>query len=159
MRIGSKVYTVDWKHLLVISAATAASLAYLVDARSASLNIQNLLLVQPVVLVVLGLYLAILPQCFVPTDRPALEPDEEIDETAPAGMGRIMAVMVALGAFAFGLDVVGFDVSTFLFIAVVMAICGERSPLRLIAFPLGMTLFVIYSLKALVSFPLPTTFL
>jgi hypothetical protein len=66
---------------------------------------------------------------------------------------------VALGAFAFTLDIIGFDLATLLFILVTMAICGERRPLGLILFPLGMTLFIIYSLRALVTFPMPTAVL
>jgi hypothetical protein len=97
MRIGSRVWVVDWGHLAVATFIAGVSLAYLVDARAASLNIQNLLLVQPTALLVLLLYLLVLPQCVRP--RPVeVEPAEA--ETpqgdTPAGLLRIAALA---GAF------------------------------------------------------------
>jgi Tripartite tricarboxylate transporter TctB family len=160
MRIGRRTYDVDWGHLVLVTALAGACVAYLFDARSTSLNIQNLLLLQPMVLVVVVLYLAILPQCFLARDKVPDSAGEAASESLKIeGVARVMAVMVALGAFAFTLDIVGFDVATFLFIVVTMAICGERRPLGLVLFPVGMTLFIIYSLRALVSFPMPTAIL
>jgi hypothetical protein len=160
MRIGRRTYDVDWGHLVLVTAIAGTCAAYLFDARSTSLSIQNLLLVQPMVLVVVALYLAILPQCFLARDK--VPEAAGADESAPLkieGAARVLAVMVALGAFAFTLDIIGFDLATFLFILITMAICGERRPLGLILFPLGMTLFIIYSLRALVTFPMPTAVL
>lgn len=160
MRIGRRTYDVDWGHLVLVTAIAGACAAYLFDARSTSLSIQNLLLVQPMVLVVVALYLAILPQCFLARDKvPEAAGADETESLKIEGAARVLAVMVALGAFAFTLDIIGFDLATFLFILVTMAICGERRPLGLILFPLGMTLFIIYSLRALVTFPMPTAVL
>jgi hypothetical protein len=65
----------------------------------------------------------------------------------------------ALGIFVFSLAYVGFDVAIFLFSATAMAICGERRPLHLIAFPAAVTLFTVYGFKALMSYPMLTLIL
>jgi hypothetical protein len=73
MRIGGRNYRVDWGHLIVATTIAVLCLAYLLDARRTSLDIQNLLLVQPLALFALLMYLLILPQCF----KPEVEVEEE----------------------------------------------------------------------------------
>ena len=64
MRIRGHEYRVDWAHLVFVTLMAAAVLWYLLDARSVSLKVNNILLVQPLALFALLMYLLILPQCF-----------------------------------------------------------------------------------------------
>ena len=61
---GGHQYSVDWLHLAFVTLIAAATLWYLLDARSVSLSVNNLLLVQPLAIFLLLMYLLIVPQCF-----------------------------------------------------------------------------------------------
>lgn len=166
MRIGRQTYAIDYGHLALITLIAAAVFWYLLDARSVSLSINNLLLVQPVAIFALALYLFILPQCFHKVEARAAE--KSVDEADPfavklstdrADVIRMAALGVSLGLMVFLLDVIGYDIAIFLFAAAAMAICGERRPLHLLGFSLVVTLVTIYGFRALISYPMPTTLL
>jgi hypothetical protein len=49
----------------------------------------------------------------------------------------------------------GFLVSSFLFFASIMVLCGERRPLRLLGFSCGIPLFLLFFFQELFQIPLP----
>lgn len=164
MRIGRHRYTIDYGHLALVTLIAAAVLWYLLDTRSVSLSINNLLLVQPVAIFALAMYLFILPQCFHRVDAPVVmaQPAKEPDPLAPplpserSDIIRMSVLGASLGLLVFLIDVIGFDVGIFLFTAAAMAVCGERRPLHLVAFSLAVTLAGIYGFRALIPFPMFT---
>jgi hypothetical protein len=166
VRIRGHVYRVDWGHLLFVTILAGAVLWYLLDARSVSLKVNNLLLVQPVAIFALLMYLLIIPQCFRRADQQDV-PDEpaQDDPLAPAlprearALAQIGIVALALGALVFTLNVIGFDIAIWLFCVVVMLVCNERRPLPLILYPLAVTLILVYGFRALMPFPMVTTIL
>ncbi|TCK31390.1 tripartite tricarboxylate transporter TctB family protein [Ancylobacter aquaticus] len=166
MRIGRHSYDIDYGHLSLVTFIAAVVFWYLLDARSVSLSVNNLLLVQPVAIFALAMYLFILPQCFHRVDaREAAKSPTQKDPlhvTIPSERSdvmRMLALGVSLGLMVFLLDVIGFDIAIFLFSAAAMAICGERRPLRLLLFSLGVTLVTIYGFRALISYPMHTMLL
>lgn len=166
MRIGRHSYAIDYGHLALITFIAALVFWYLLDARSVSLSVNNLLLVQPVAIFALAMYLFIVPQCFHKLEaREASKSTSENDpfavslSTDRADVIRMAALGVALGLMVFLLDVIGFDIAIFLFAAAAMAICGERRPLHLLFFSLAVTLVTIYGFRALISYPMHTTLL
>ncbi|MCK0208924.1 hypothetical protein MWN33_12885 [Starkeya koreensis] len=166
MRIGRQTYVIDYGHLALITLIAGAVFWYLFDARSVSLSVNNLLLVQPVAIFALAMYLFILPQCFRKVDAVAApraggEKDPFAIEvsTGHSDIIRMVALGVSLGLMVFLLDVIGFDIAIFLFAAAAMAICGERRPVHLLVFSLAVTLVTIYGFRALISYPMPTTLL
>jgi hypothetical protein len=161
-------YEVDWGHLLFLTVIGGAVLWYLLDAASVSLNIHNLLLVGPLSVLALGLCLVILPQCFKRTeeyDAPRSVPDVQVSPISGARsvgswqgghLWPVVGLVVSLGLYVSLLNVIGFDVGTWLFVLAVMLICGERRPLPLIAYPLLVALILISAFRALLPYPMLT---
>jgi hypothetical protein len=171
MTLFGRRYRMHWGHFAVLTGMAAASTWYLSDARSVSLSINNLILVQPVAILVLLLYLFILPQCLVAENDDggeaaravALEDVPQL-ESFPVPEGRfgsavrVISLSLALVFYVSFYERVGFDIASFLFIAVCGFICGERSPIRLLVFaPLGAVLLV-YAGRLLVAVPIPSAF-
>jgi type IV secretory pathway TrbD component len=167
MRIGGRNYKVDWGHLIVATTVAGLCSAYLLDARSTSRDIQNLLLVQPLALFALLMYLLILPQCFKPADaveeEAAPPPQQPLGNDAAqldrSNVLRVGVLAVALGLFVVSLNTIGFDVGIWLFSAVTMFICGERRPLPLLLYPTVLAVLLVYGFRALMPYPMVTTIL
>ncbi len=152
MQNGRSRPAIDWGHLALLAVIAGLATWYLLDARSVSLNINNLLLVQPTVLFVLGMALLILPQCF----RPQVAVETETAEHSKTDTIKIAAVAVCLGAFIFLIETVGFDLAMFAFVLAAMIICGERRPVPLIVYPTAVTLTLVSGFKALMPYPMTT---
>lgn len=167
--------SVDWGHLIVLLLIGGATSWYIMDARSVSTDTNNLLLIQPLAVVVLILIAVIVPQCFHYADPAAGTVDpaaaDKAKDVKPADLMQIalpteraaVLKMISmgglLGLFVFSLQPLGFDIAIVLFCAIGMAICGERRPLPLIAFPVIVTLVTVYGFKALMPYPMITTIL
>lgn len=166
MRIGRKNYVIDYGHLALVTLIAGATIWYIMDARSVSLSVNNLLLVQPVAIFALAMAALIVPQCFhkvgavdVAKKPVELDPLSPVLPTDRADVIKMAALGASLGLMVFLLDVIGFDVAMFLFAAAAMAICGERRPLHLLLFSLAVTVVAIYGFKALIPFPMYTSIL
>ncbi|MCS0494581.1 tripartite tricarboxylate transporter TctB family protein [Ancylobacter sp. MQZ15Z-1] len=166
MRIGRHTYVIEYGHLALITLIAGLVFWYLLDARSVSLSVNNLLLVEPVSLFTLALYAFIVPQCFhrvdeaeaaaIASDQDPLSPTAAPDYSDLIKMG---ALSVALGLMVFLLETIGFDIAVFLFSAAAMVVCGERRPLRVLVFSLAVTAVAIYGFRAMIPYPMPTTLL
>lgn len=160
--------TIDWGHLSVLTTVGGAVLWYLADAISVSTNIHNLLLVAPLCIVALAMCLIIAPQCFrkdVVISEAAHQ--EGVNNAGAEGLRSmdhknllvIGSVGAALGIYVFILNVVGFDIATWLFALAVMFVCGERRPFFLMIYPLVVTVLLISAFRALLPFPMYTAIL
>ncbi|GAB4359476.1 MAG: hypothetical protein Kow00114_12420 [Kiloniellaceae bacterium] len=145
---------VDWGHLALLLAICGVVAAYLLDARATSLKINNLLLVEPAAIIALILAAIVLPQCF-----PRKSEDGDGELQAPAenwrNLAKIGALAAAFGAFALSLEAAGFDVATFLFVALGLYICGERKLWVIALFSAVFTLVIVYGYQMLVPYPFP----
>jgi hypothetical protein len=159
----SSRYVIDWGHLIFLAAIGAWVIWYLLDAMSASLNIHNLLLVAPLSAVALCLCLVILPQCFRRAGEIEAEPSGPQAHGASAlgsmslrKLAPVGGLVVALGLYVSFLDVIGFDIATWLFVLATMLICGERRWLPLMLYPLLVSLILIGAFRALLPYPMYT---
>jgi hypothetical protein len=165
MRIGNRTYKVDWGHFLVATAIAGFGIAYLLDARATSLNIQNLLLVQPTALFLLLMYLLVLRQCIsVSRSEPEIGQFSELEESAALeeghrGLGRIAALIAVFGLFVFSVEEIGYDVAGWAFTVVGLWICGERRIWVLAIFPAIFAVLVVLGFKMMVPYPMTTRFL
>lgn len=146
---------VMWGHLALLALIAGVVVYYWMDARAVSPSANNLLLVQPGAIIALILVLLVLPQCFrrLPEDAPEAEPADFTE------LGKVAALSAAFGAFVFGLERLGFDVATFLFMIVALFLCGERRWWVILPFSAIFTAGLIYGYGYLIPFPFPLTFL
>jgi hypothetical protein len=159
-RLGRYRVRLDPGHLLFVSVITGYCLWYLVDTRAASTSVQNLLLIQPAVVLALLLFVAILPTV-VSIER---VPDSEAPAAAPRPGGkrlgrdglRILGLIVLLGVYVIVMTDLGFDVATFLFVSGSLLLQGERRPSMVIVLPLAFTALTVYGFKVMLSIPVPT---
>ena len=166
MRIRGHEYRVDWAHLVFVTLMAVAVLWYLLDARAVSLRVNNLLLVEPLAIFALLMYLLILPQCFRRADAEAEPKASAVDDLlAPAlptefrALARVGILGVALGLLVFSMDIIGFDISIWLFALATMLICGERRPIPLAVYPLAVAVVAVYGFRALMPYPMFTVVL
>jgi hypothetical protein len=155
MRVRPAKLVVMWGHLALLAVIAATVIYYLIDARSVSLRINNLLLVQPGSIIALILVLVVLPQCFkrVSPDAPEAEATDVIE------LVKVGALTAAFGALVFNLERVGFDVGTFLFMVVGLFLCGERRWWVILPYSAIFTVGLIYGYGYLIPFPFPLSIL
>lgn len=161
--VGRYRIRIDPGHLLFIGIVGGYCLWYLADTRAASTSVQNLLLIQPAVVVALLLVLAILPtvvsieRAAGPIAPPAAHPAAQGASGRRLGDGlRILGLIVLLGLYVFLMTDIGFDVATFLFVSGSLLLFGERRPSLVILLPLVFTAVTVYGFKAMLSIPVPT---
>lgn len=161
MRSGTGRRSIEWGHLALLVFVSAVVLAYLFDARGVSVKVNNLLLVEPAAIIALILVACVLPQCFRRDSTPASEARmaDPVVETKAANqkqeLTRVGALAALLGIFSFFLEQIGFDLATFLFIAIGLVICGERRVWVIALFSAAFTVFVVYGYSTLVPYPFP----
>lgn len=148
--------SIDWGHLLTVMAMGAWALWYLQDLRAASLDLENTLLVQPLIIAFIIMLLAVLPQCVRSADLPN---DLQPEPLTRASFMKIFGLMSSFGACIWGMFAVGFDVSVFLFCVVSLLITGERRWWILLLFAALTTVLVIKGYQLLVPFQMPNIFL
>jgi putative tricarboxylic transport membrane protein len=157
MRIGRTRFEGPWGQVMMLLLFVSFTIWYFQDAYRASSNIQNLLLIGPASTLILALAL---PMLVLKARQLRLVREEtariEADIRAFRERFGPYAAMVALVAYTLAMPYLGFDVATFVFIAVGMAIHGERRLLVLIVFPAIVTAGVIYALKNILFTPVPT---
>jgi len=160
LAIFGRMLRVDTGHLLFLIAIGSWCVWYLFDARAASTNLQNLLLIQPAVIVGLALILfALRSTIHVDADAgPAPESTEEGRDAVHERQEviRVFGFMALLGIYLVLIPRLGLDVATPLFIAACLLGQGERRLHVLVGIPLIFTVLVVYGFKALLPIPIPT---
>ncbi|HTH96156.1 MAG TPA: tripartite tricarboxylate transporter TctB family protein [Stellaceae bacterium] len=157
--------SVDWGHAVFLALVGGAILWYLLDAISVSTDINNLLVVAPISGVALILCLVIIPQLLRRHGQAVQGKGTsgikemgaaELRSTELKHLASIGGVAASLGIYVFMLNVIGFDIATWLFCTAVMFVCGERRPLALATFPLIAAVVLILAFKALLPYPMYT---
>lgn len=138
-------------HITFVTCTAGAAAAFLMDTWTRSTDIQNLLLIVPMVALVVGLYAAIILQLLFGSSA---------DGTEPGGPGRadirILASMALLGIFVFTMNIVGFDAATFFYVAANILLLGERRPAVVLLFPAAFSGFFVWGMKTIMPYPFQT---
>ena len=154
MKTGSKHLRVDWAHLALVAGIAAFCLWFWFDARSASSDVQNLLVIQPAAILALALC-AVIAFGAVRAEPDAAGP-ESGTAARPGREWRGVLVAVLLGLYVLALVPVGFDVATFVFLAAGMYLLGERRPVFLVGYSAVFAAAMSYGFKVMLSVPVPT---
>ena len=149
---------IEWGHVALVALMVAAAAAYLIDARSVSTNTGNLALVQPAAIMVFVLAAVVLSQAAPPV-APEEAPDLEARARVRTELWRVALLATAFGAFVLSLERLGFDLATFLFVAVGLFLCGERRWWVILLYAALFTLLVVTGYQQLVPYPFPMSVL
>jgi putative tricarboxylic transport membrane protein len=157
MRIAGRRVVFDLPHAALVTAIAGWCLWYLFDARAASTNIQNLILIQPLAILVAILWVAILRETvrFEPTKRlpdSAAPQREPLDRTTAF---KVFGSMALLGLYVASMTTIGFDVATFVYVLASLLLLGERRLAVLAPVPLLFTTIVVVAFDQLLARPLP----
>lgn len=147
---------VVWGHLALVAVIVAVTIAYIFDARGVSTRPTNLLLIQPLAVLIIILAAFVVPGLFPPATS---DEAKMHDGETRMDLARALGIIAALGALAFTLERIGFDVATFGFMVVTLAICGERRWWVNLGFSAVFTVALIYGYGAITPFPFPLTVL
>jgi len=152
-RLGRNHVAVDVPHLLVLFAILGFCGWYLADARAASTDVQNLLLIEPAAILAFVFGACILREAVSITRAP------------PTGFGRsrlrrsmlisIIGSMLLLAAYVGSMDFIGFDVATAAYILAMLLLLGERRPAVLLIGPILFAAVAVIGFQAVVSIPMP----
>lgn len=152
----------DIGHATFVLFITSFVIWYFIDAYSASSSIQNLILIAPASALALVLCAIVLFQIFSAPKSPAPEKvpekgDEAGTETVD-GWKRFRSpiFIVLFGLYILTMDVIGFDVATFLFVAAAMFLQGERRLWVIAGYSLGFGTLVILVFSMLLPYPMMT---
>lgn len=145
-------HPVAWGHVALIGVMAAGILGYLWDTVAASQSVLNLILVPAVSAITLVMLAVVLAQALAGRDAPAATPAA----TAESPPWHTAAYLVLLTAYVALLEVAGFDLATFLFVAAALALKGERRLLMLVGYPLAFAVLCTWSFRSMIPYPMPT---
>jgi len=128
---------------------------YLIDSYKASATTENLLLILPAGIVVLGLSLWILTTTLRASAK--AEPEEviEVTEKKEEKEVSVIGAMIILAGYILTMDWIGFDAATFLFIGSLMFLQGERRIAWLGGFSLIFAFLVSLFFEYMIPYPMP----
>jgi hypothetical protein len=156
LHLAGRQVVVDAPHVAFVSAIVGFCAWYLFDARSASTNVQNLLLVEPAAILVFVLYIVILRDAVTVERLGASLPSvSQREKLAPRFRRRIFGAMALLGLYVLTMAEIGFDIATFLYVLATLCLLGERRISVLLLVPLLFSAIVIYAFGTLLSLPVP----
>lgn len=157
MRFGSYRVDANWGLIAFSGVLLLLGVIYFFDAYSTSNDTQNLLLVAPATALLIVIFFVIVKHEIRLTPLQGEGPAaEETGKRFNISMLRTPALMATVGIYILGISYIGFDISTFLFISVSLAIQGERRPLLLVGYSAVFSILVVLGMKALLPFPVPT---
>ena len=155
MQLAGRRISIDWPHALFVTAIAGWCEWYFLDARAASADVQNLVLIRPLAILVAILWIMILRETirFAPAARAQASPQrEELD--APTAL-KIFGSMGLLGLYVASMSAIGLDLATFLYVLATLLLLGERRLAVLLAVPLVFTAIVVLAFDRLLATPLP----
>ncbi len=166
-RTARRLY-IGWGAIGFVMAIAAVTGLYLFDTLSVSMNRNNVILVLPLSVLVLLLCVLVVirnirfespDQAQQPEPAPESDTEPGEPEQSPANILRALILLSLLGGYVFTYEWIGFDIATFVFIALSLVLLGHRKPAFVLLYSLIFTLVVIGGAMALLSYPMPMSIL
>ena len=156
-------------HLVLLAGFSAFAIWYALDAWRAQAKVENMLLIGPVALIVLGIMAFQAARQIIrlrsearagggaDSDGPLHAPEADVGRVASlrARYGAPLSA-IGLGLYVIALPLIGFDVATAVFVMCNMLLQGERNPFIIAAFSLLVATLPVIAIEAMLSVPVPT---
>lgn len=172
MRLGPWKVEVELGHLALIIVIAAVTLFYLADTLQVSTNTNNIILVVPVSLLVLGLCLLVITQSIhlrrldttdevtIPTSSNKAEEQEEFEqEQSPRDLLRAFMLLLGVGALVALYPIIGLDTATLIFMVFALLLLGVRGWIFIPAYAVIFTFVVVGGASWLLPYPFATLLL
>jgi hypothetical protein len=153
MDIAGRRITFDLPHALLVTAVAGWCLWYFFDARAQSANVQNLVLIQPLAILVAILWIVILRET-IRVDL-AVEASAQREPLDGASALKIFGSMALLGCYVASMSAIGLDLATFVYVLASLFLLGERRVGVLLAVPVVFTAITVLAFDRLLATPLP----
>jgi hypothetical protein len=157
MVIAGRRITFDLPHALLVTAIAGWCLWYFLDACTASVNIQNLVLIQPLAILVAILWIVILRETIhveLAAQAPGPPPAHRERLDGPNAL-KVFGSMALLGLYVAAMSAIGLDVATFVYVLASLFLLGERRLAVLLAVPAVFTAITVLAFDRLLATPLP----
>jgi len=153
----------DWEHLLFLATLLGFVIWYLSTVTVASATFSNLILVAPVsaAAILFLLYIGWKEFAGLSSDAPTELAQTEPQSNASAGRfrsgsaGTIAALMGLFALFVAATPYVGFDISTFFFVAATLRLLGERRVIFSLTLAFAVAAALSIAALTLLTFPMP----
>jgi len=151
----------DWSHIVLATMMTAVSVWYFLDARDASSSTYNLIMIAPCVATIVFLYLVtlVLEIRVHSLDADHLPQEQSLRGLLEPASIRNAAMMTLLVVYVLLLEPLGFEIASFLFIALSLLLQGERRIERVVIFSALFSAFATWTISSLSLTPIPTSFM
>ncbi|MCE9665987.1 hypothetical protein LY622_21385 [Halomonas sp. M5N1S17] len=165
MRLGPWKIDVEYGHLALVIVIAGVTGFYLADTLQVSRNINNIILVVPLAMLLLGLCLLVVTQCIRfrkhpvqkrATQLPNHERDELEQEQSPMDLLHAFLLLLGVGALVMSYPLIGLDVATLLFMIFALLLLGVRGWLFVPIYAASFTAVVVGGASRLLPYPLPT---
>jgi hypothetical protein len=150
--------TVDLPVLAFATAVAGWAAWFGWDAWHAAPEVENLILILPATVAAVLVYLFVVAGCVRTAGAGASQEATERRAIDRQTMIRIVGSMALLGALAAAGPLGGFDVASFVYMAAMLLLLGERRPLVLLLAPALFTTVVVFGFNKVLATPLPMVF-
>jgi uncharacterized membrane protein YhaH (DUF805 family) len=172
MRLGPWKVEAELGHLALIILIAVVTLFYLSDTLQVSRNTNNIILVVPLTLLILGLCLLVVTQCvrfrrlnaiddsaIGESDSGQEAPDEFEQEQSPVDLLRAFMLLLGVGVLVAVYPVIGLDTATLFFMVFALLLLGVRGWVFVPAYAAIFTFVVVGGASWLLPYPFATLLL
>ena len=147
-----------WGHAAFMALFIVATALFLWDTLQESTRLENLIVIGPVAVFVIGLCSWRLIRSLAVSGSADPGPASARLPVSFSDRARVPLFMLLLALYVAGLAYAWFDVATLVFVFLALLVQGERRVVLALAYAAGLAVCVTWGLQQMVSFPFDTLF-